>query len=174
MPSTRPSPTRSLQKLRTVFSQTPSRNGSTAEPASPSPLTLSNTINISNPSTRTSPSTTTNLSPLSSPTLTLTPTVSPTPSSGFAGFAGFNFGNAAPSPLFNSPESFFPDPTTAIDSRRVIRRKKSCVEIEIERERYEVDGKLVGVVEPRPVFGLGMGFNFVSVGGIEEVLCGEV
>jgi hypothetical protein len=55
----------------------------------------------------------------------------------------------------------------------VIRRKKSCVEIEIERERYEVDGKLVGVVEPRPVFGLGLGFGSGGL-GIEEVLCGEV
>jgi hypothetical protein len=63
-----------------------------------------------------------------------------------------------------------------VDSRRVIRRKKSCVEIEIERERYEVDGKLVGVVEPRPVFGLGVRSGSVISGGlgIEEVLCGEV
>lgn len=53
-------------------------------------------------------------------------------------------------------------------SRRVIRRKKSCVEIEIERERVEFDGKLVGLVEPRPrVVG-------VALGGIEEVLGGKV
>jgi hypothetical protein len=50
----------------------------------------------------------------------------------------------------------------------VIRRKKSCVEIEIERERVEFDGKLVGLVEPRPrVVG-------VALGGIEEVLGGKV
>jgi hypothetical protein len=171
MPSTRLSPARSLQKLRTVFSLSESSTRS-AEPASPSPLTLSNNINININTSTTAPKPTT--SPLSSPTLTLTPTVSPTPSSGFAGFAGFTFGNAAPSPLFNSPEGFFDG--AVVDSRRVIRRKKSCVEIEIERERYEVDGKLVGVVEPRPVFGLGMGFGSLISGGlgIEEVLCGEV
>jgi hypothetical protein len=47
----------------------------------------------------------------------------------------------------------------------VIRRKKSCVEIEIEMERVQFDGRLVGVVEPRPRLGLGLG-----VVGIEEVL----
>lgn len=41
------------------------------------------------------------------------------------------------------------------------------MEIEIERERVEFDGKLVGVVEPRPRFG-------VALGGIEEVLGGRV
>lgn len=52
-------------------------------------------------------------------------------------------------------------------SSRVIRRKKSCVEIEQEQERFQFDGALVGVVEPRPRLG-------VALGGIEEVLCGEV
>lgn len=37
----------------------------------------------------------------------------------------------------------------------------------IEQERVEFDGKLVGIVEPRPRVGL-------ALGGIEEVLCGEV
>ena len=39
--------------------------------------------------------------------------------------------------------------------------------MEIERERVEFDGKLVGVVEPRPRLGLAL-----ALGGIEEVLCG--
>jgi len=59
------------------------------------------------------------------------------------------------------PEAF-PEP----DSRRMIRRKKSCVEIEQEQERFEF-GALIGMVEPRPRFG-------PALGGIEEVLCGKV
>lgn len=141
MPSRRLSPARSLQKLRTVFSHSPTRP---TEPASPSPLS---SMNTSSSITSTSP------------TLTLSPT--PSQLQPFAGFAGFNFG-AAPSPVFASPEDFAP-----LDSRRVIRRKKSCVEIEIEQERYEFDGALVGLVEPRPAVGL-------ALGGIEEVLCGKV
>lgn len=42
------------------------------------------------------------------------------------------------------------------------------MEIEIERERVEFDGKLVGLVEPRPWVG------GLAVGGIEEVLGGKV
>lgn len=53
------------------------------------------------------------------------------------------------------------------DSRRVIRRKKSCVEIEQELEKVQFDVALIGLVEPRPRFG-------PALGGIEEVLCGEV
>jgi hypothetical protein len=49
----------------------------------------------------------------------------------------------------------------------MIRRKKSCVEIEQEQERFEFDGALIGMVEPRPRFG-------PALGGIEEVLCGKV
>jgi hypothetical protein len=48
----------------------------------------------------------------------------------------------------------------------MIRRKKSCVEIEQEQERFEF-GALIGMVEPRPRFG-------PALGGIEEVLCGKV
>jgi hypothetical protein len=73
--------------------------------------------------------------------------------------------------VFASPYDFSPLPSSPQqqdDPRRVIRRKKSCVEIEIERERVEFDGKLVGLVEPRPrVVG-------VALGGIEEVLGGKV
>jgi len=39
--------------------------------------------------------------------------------------------------------------------------------MELERERYEFDGALVGLVEPRPRVG-------PALGGIEEVLCGKV
>ena len=61
------------------------------------------------------------------------------------------------------PEAF-PEP----DSRRMIRRKKSCVEVEQEQERFEFDGALIGMVEPRPTrFG-------PAVDGIEEVLFGKV
>lgn len=142
MPSHRLSPARSLQKLRTVFSQ-PQSPTNTTSPTAPSPL--------NNNTTPASPT---------SPTLTVSPT--PSFSHQFAGFAGFSFG-AAPSPTFASPEDF----SSIADSRRVIRRKKSCVEIEIERERVEFDGALVEIVEPRPRIG-------VALGGIEEVLCGEV
>ena len=49
----------------------------------------------------------------------------------------------------------------------MIRRKKSCVEIEQEQERVQFDVALVGLVEPRPRFG-------PALGGIEEVLCGKI
>lgn len=49
----------------------------------------------------------------------------------------------------------------------MIRRKKSCVEIEQELEKVQFDVALIGLVEPRPRFG-------PALGGIEEVLCGEV
>jgi hypothetical protein len=57
----------------------------------------------------------------------------------------------------------FPEP----DARLVIRRKKSCVEIEQEQERFQFGGALIGMIEPRPRFG-------PALGGIEEVLCGKV
>jgi hypothetical protein len=60
-----------------------------------------------------------------------------------------------------------PEAFPAPDPRRMIRRKKSCVEIEQEQERFEFDVALIGMVEPRPRFG-------VALGGIEEVLCGKV
>lgn len=137
MPARRLSPSRSLQKLRTAFSQSPTR------------LTNTNT----------------NSTPLSPTTSTSSTTSSPTPTDqpSFAGFAGFSF-SATTSPTLSAPEEFqFPEP----DSRRVIRRKKSCVEIEQEQERWQFDGALVGLVEPRPRVG-------PALGGIEEVLCGEV
>ena len=136
MTSRRLSPARSLQKLRTAFSQSSIRR---AEPSSLSPL---------------SPTT----SSTSSPTTTASPTPTQQP---FGNVAGFSFSNA-PSPLFNMPEAF-PEP----DSRRMIRRKKSCVEVEQEQERFEFDGALIGMVEPRPRFG-------PALGGIEEVLCGKI
>lgn len=72
--------------------------------------------------------------------------------------------------MFASPYDFSSLPSSPQpqdDPRRVIRKKKSCVEIEIERERVEFDGKLVGLVEPRPRVGL-------ALEGIEEVLGGKV
>lgn len=69
--------------------------------------------------------------------------------------------------MLPAPEDFHLTQQPQDDSRRVIRRKKSCVEIEQELERYQFDGALVGVVEPRPRFG-------PALGGIEEVLCGKV
>ncbi|KAM0723124.1 hypothetical protein Q7P37_001324 [Cladosporium fusiforme] len=152
MPSThRLSPRKSLQKLRTAFSShSPTRR---AEPDSLSPLSTTTTT-ASTSSSTTSPST------------------SPTPDQHpFASFAGFSFGNG--SPVFPAAEDFhFSDQPqqsegSGLSSRRVIRRKKSCVEIEQEQERCEFDGALVGIVEPRPRFG-------PALGGIEEVLCGEV
>ena len=141
MPSRRLSPARSLQKLRTVFSNPSTRS---AEPTSQSPLSSATSA---------------------SPTLTLSPT--PSQLQPFAGFAGFSFGHNAPSPVFPSPEDFSLPSPQQDDPRRVIRRKKSCVEIEIERERVEFDGALVGLVEPRPRVG-------PALGGIEEVLGGKV
>jgi hypothetical protein len=61
------------------------------------------------------------------------------------------------------PESF-----SVTNPRRMIMRKKSCVEVEHEQERFEFDGALIGMVEPRPTrFG-------PAVDGIEEVLFGKV
>lgn len=146
MPSRRLSPSRSLQKLRTVFSHSPTR---LSNPTS-DPIALSPTTSAASPTCSTS-------------------TASPTPGQQpFAGFAGFSF-NGAPSPVFHSPSEFQfsqPSPQEAGYSRRMIRRKKSCVEIEIEQERVEFDGKLVGLVEPRPWVG-------TALGGIEEVLGGK-
>jgi hypothetical protein len=61
-----------------------------------------------------------------------------------------------------------PEAFSGTDPRRVIMRKKSCVEIEHEQEVFEFDGALIGMVEPRPTrFG-------PALDGIEEVLCGKV
>jgi hypothetical protein len=137
MSSRRLSPSHSLQKLRTAFSQSSIRR-QTDEPGSLSPLSI------------TTSSTSTTASP--------TPTQQPFGTS----IAGFSFSNA-PSPLFNMPESF-----SVTNPRRMIMRKKSCVEIEHEQERFEFDGALIGMVEPRPTrFG-------PAVDGIEEVLFGKV
>lgn len=52
-------------------------------------------------------------------------------------------------------------------TRRVIRRKKSCVEAEQEEERMDFRPELTALVEPRPRVG-------ASLGGIEEVLEGRI
>ncbi|KAF2161833.1 hypothetical protein M409DRAFT_27889 [Zasmidium cellare ATCC 36951] len=57
--------------------------------------------------------------------------------------------------------------SSAFNSRRAIRRKKSVVELEQEEERSLVGDELMSLVEPRPSLGL-------AYGGIEEVLGGEV
>lgn len=71
-------------------------------------------------------------------------------------FSGFSFGNISALSLHST-----------VNARRVIRRKKSLVEVEQEEERVQFDGALVGVVEPRPYAG-------PALGGIEEVLNGQI
>jgi len=71
-------------------------------------------------------------------------------------FSGFSFSNISALSLHST-----------VNARRVIRRKKSLVEVEQEEERVQFDGALVGVVEPRPYAG-------PALGGIEEVLNGQI
>lgn len=56
---------------------------------------------------------------------------------------------------------------SAVNPRRVIRRKKSAVQLEQEEERSLVRDDLMALIEPRPSTGN-------ACGGIEEVLSGRV
>lgn len=82
-------------------------------------------------------------------------TLSPTSASPSSRFSGFSFGNLSAASLNSSS-----------GSRRVIRRKKSAIEVEQEEEQ-RIDESLVGLIEPRPYAG-------PTLGGIEEVLDGRI
>ncbi|OQO12293.1 hypothetical protein B0A48_02934 [Cryoendolithus antarcticus] len=130
----------SLRKLRTVF------NSSSTPSASPRSDSQAST-----------------LSP-SSPLSTVSPRTRSTPSP----FQEFDFELSPSAAMPFKLRGALPLSSSAMDSRRVIRRKKSCVELEQEAERCEVDGQLIGLIEPRPKARVGC-----ALGGIEEVLCGE-